>query len=145
MAKKSIIIILLCLLILGCVQDALQMGGGTLGATATEKFNCSERKLKDQLLILLTEDSFKVSESDSTILDQWKSYDFLNFVCINIQGTLYMASLTSDNFNESELSIRSYYNRNKAEWIFAVDFSKAENKKAKQAQTYLRKQIHGCN
>lgn len=153
--KKHILtVLILTLLILSVLVYfylwAKQMGGGgrgtTLNAVTTEELNCSESDAQNQLEALLIQDSFKVSESDSAIVNWWKrqDYNLFNYVCINIQGRLYMVSLNSENSSESELGVYSYYNRSKDVWIYAANFSTSDKKEAKKAQEYLLKLMTFC-
>lgn len=141
-AKYIVIASIFGLSILFFVWFFQTMGGGTLGATAKIKLSCSQSHAKQQLDELLMTNPFKVTESDSSIVKYWErhGYYFLDYVCINIQGRLYMISVSP----ESELSVRAYYNREKTTWMHIVDFSGSDKKESKKAQEYLITHLKGC-
>ena len=142
--RNLILVNLIVLTLLSCT--GLAGGPGTLGAIAENELNCSENHLQYELDKLSATDQFKTSIEDTTIIDWWKSggYDFLNYKCLNIKEKLYMITIISENSSTTNISIRSFYNRRKKEWMFAYEFNSTEKYNAEKAMENLLNHISGC-
>lgn len=136
----------LVLLIFGCDNITGDSSPGILGAVEVNYLNCSVNDVESNLSYLLTTDSFRVKEKDSTIVDYWKKggFDFLNTYSLNINKRLYMLSLYSEDANETTLGIRAYYNRHKEKWIYAKKFNESEKSMAEIAMQKLQLEFSEC-
>ena len=112
---------------------------GTLGSVADTGLNCPETDAGRNIDELLQQDKFKPEIRDSAAVNWWteSGYDFLNYRCIYIKKRLIRIM-------RSVISIRSYYDPKKEEWIFAKEFSGQDNVKAKHAMHYLLRFFQGC-
>lgn len=124
---------------------ALLDSPGTLGVSSSHEFNCPSSEIDYALFSLSDIKEFNIDNSDSTVVQWWKvgGYDFLNFRCIKIKNRLFMLTLDGST-SESILSIRSYYNRKKEEWIFATDFNDVESYFAEKALEHLLTFFPSC-
>ena len=133
--KKLLILSLVILSILGCTAG----GPGTLGAVATRELDCSESDIENELNKLKNTDPFKTSIEDTNAVGWWErgGYDFLNYKCMNIKDRLYMITINSENSATADISIRSFYNRKRNEWMFATEFTSTDKQNAEKAMSHL--------
>ena len=119
---------------------------GSLGYSDFQEMKCSSSEVENEIEALSRDSKFKVNTSDSTILNWWveNGYEFLNFKCLKINKRLYMLTITNDDDSESTLSIRSYYNRNKQEWMFAKEFSEIDLYRSKKDFQLLINNFSTC-
>jgi hypothetical protein len=121
------------------LSDAVSMSPGTLGSVADHELNCSENELESELDELIENFQFSPSVEDTNIVNWWKrnQYDFLNYKCLKIRKQLFMVTIFSESSFNTNLGIRSFYNRTKKTWVFATEFNSKEKYKAERAMSYL--------
>lgn len=141
-------LIIISSILVGILASCIAMGfsPGTLGETAIRKLNCSKYDLSVEINKLIKNEDFKTSIEDTSIISWWQSngYDFLNYKCLNINKTLYMITIDSENSATTDISIRSFYDRRKKEWMVAKNFSSKEDYNAEKAMDYLLQNISHC-
>ena len=144
--RKLILLSSIAIIVTLLAYTALSMGGGTLGAVANHELNCSDSKLGYELDNLIRTDKFKTSIADTNNINRWKEggYDFLNYRCLNIHQTLYMITINSEDGSSSNIAIRAFYSRKRKTWVYAVEFTRSEKKKAEKEMEYLLTQVSGC-
>ena len=122
---------------------------GTLGTTAETDLNCPESDVGYRIDALSEISPYKMEEKDSSAVSWLKEdgYDFLNDHCINIRKRLYLIIVTSDGSaasNESSISIQAYYDRYKRSWVYAKEFTSADEYRAEKAMKYLTNEMSTC-
>lgn len=142
--KLTHIVLFLCFSLVGCsgensLSDAVSMSPGTLGSVADHELNCTEYELAAELDALIENIQLSPSLEDTNIVNWWKrnQYDFLNYKCIKIRDRLYMITIHSESSLNTNLGIRSFYDRTKKIWVFATEFNSNDKYKAKRAMNYL--------
>lgn len=139
MKKAPLFVVVLALIIVPVFWWMSEFSPGTLGAVAETDLNCSETDVARRIDDLLTLKPYQVNMRDSTLVSWWDDggYDFLTYRCINIQKRLYMVTISSEEFEESTISIRAYYHRKRKKWIFANEFNPESTRRAEKAMTLL--------
>lgn len=120
---------------------------GTLGVSESHSFNCPSTDIDYALAQLPNNKRFQWSHSDSSAVNWWteNGYDFVQPRCIKVKKCLYMFTLDDEDANTCELSIRSYYNEKKKDWIFAKGFNSAEHSAAEKALNQLLFVLPNCD
>jgi hypothetical protein len=125
------IILLFCVLTIfsncsNCSNSSTNGNGpGTLGSVETTELNCSISDVDIALDQAIQNENFQIPKDDSIIVGWWvvNGYDFLDSRCLNINNTYYMISLYSESTSSTSLGLRSFYDRHRKEWMFAVEFN----------------------
>ena len=119
------------------------MSPGTLGSVGNESIDCDNLTVSNSITY---NNKFVPKLSDSTKINYWKinGYDFLNYKCLVIRKRLYMITINNDGGDNTEISIRAYYNTKNKNWIYATSFNNKEITKAEFDIEYLIKNINQC-